>query len=235
MNKKDYYEIEAEEVSIFGHLREVCFADNILKHISCSAKNIIDVGCGDGYILHMLLQSKKHTIKHACGLDFSRKRLEKTKHFVPQVQVIEGTIFGLPFPNNSFDTVICSETLEHLENYEQALKELIRITRNELIITVPNEERLSTERCPKCNHHFYVNDHINSFEANKFKKIIEGQSDSIRVKNIVTFQTIYSYNNFTTRWPVFFRVMLDRFLVLLSKKISFFKPNYLLVRIKKMS
>jgi len=52
------------------------------------------------------------------------------------VNIDEGLPF-LPYPDNSFDTVICSDVLEHLGPHKQAIGELMRIARKKIIITVP--------------------------------------------------------------------------------------------------
>ena len=44
---------------------------------------------------------------------------------------------NLPFPDNSFDTVICSDTLEFLVPHKQALAELLRVAKKKIIITAP--------------------------------------------------------------------------------------------------
>ena len=226
MNNIRYYEIEAEQVDIFGNLREICFTDNILRNISKTTKSLIDIACGDGYTIYTATKSKKHFIREAYGLDISIKRLQKTKKFVPQSALIQGSILNLPFKSDSFDTVICSETIEHIRNYQTALLELVRITKKELIITVPNEEKLILERCPQCNTIFPANDHVNSFNAKDMKKTIELQNTNIKIKKILKFHTIYSYNNFTIKWPSNLRVTLDRIFVLLSNKIPFFINFY---------
>lgn len=44
----------------------------------------------------------------------------------------------LPYEDNSFDCVLCLDTLEHLDNLHEAFDELCRITRKYLIISLPN-------------------------------------------------------------------------------------------------
>jgi SAM-dependent methyltransferase len=46
---------------------------------------------------------------------------------------------NLPFPNNTFDCIICTQVLEHLQEPEQVLKELCRVARSggRLILTAP--------------------------------------------------------------------------------------------------
>lgn len=232
MNELDYYEIEAEEVNIFGNLREMCLRDNILSQIPGNTETLIDVACGDGYIIHQVHNSKKHDVRFICGLDLSFKRLLKTRSYMTESISVRGNILNLPFDDNSFDTVICSETLEHIKDYKLALKELVRIAKNNIILTVPNEENLTIEKCPKCNYHFHLNDHINSFESGAFTRIIE-QETNAKVKKVIKFHTIFSYNNKTVKFLSSVRIFLDRTFVYLSRYFPFFKPNYLLIFVKK--
>jgi SAM-dependent methyltransferase len=44
----------------------------------------------------------------------------------------------LPFPDRSFDFVLCSDVLEHLDNLHQTFGELIRVTRGHAVISLPN-------------------------------------------------------------------------------------------------
>jgi predicted SAM-dependent methyltransferase len=44
----------------------------------------------------------------------------------------------LPFESNSFDTVMCLDVLEHLENIHAAFDELCRVSRKSVIISLPN-------------------------------------------------------------------------------------------------
>ena len=48
----------------------------------------------------------------------------------------------IPFKSNSFDFVLCSEVLEHVPDWEEALKELKRISRKKIMITIPLEKSL---------------------------------------------------------------------------------------------
>lgn len=52
---------------------------------------------------------------------------------------VGGSILNLPFPDNSFDSIICSEVLEHLKEPPKALEEINRVLRPEgmVYITAP--------------------------------------------------------------------------------------------------
>lgn len=55
-------------------------------------------------------------------------------------------IQALPFEDGVFDVVLCSETLEHVPGIETATRELLRVARRAVVITVPCEPRAVVER-----------------------------------------------------------------------------------------
>jgi ubiquinone/menaquinone biosynthesis C-methylase UbiE len=65
-------------------------------------------------------------------------------------------LHDLPFADNAFDLVLCSESLEHVTDYKNALDELLRITRRHLVITVPHE-------IPSSESEEEYHAHINAF------------------------------------------------------------------------
>lgn len=58
-------------------------------------------------------------------------------HIIENAENINEGLPELPYEDGAFDTVICSDVLEHLYNDKEALEELSRVTRKKLIITVP--------------------------------------------------------------------------------------------------
>lgn len=58
-------------------------------------------------------------------------------HLVNNALNVDEGLPNLPYPDNSFDTVICSDVLEHIGRHKRALGELVRIARKKVIITVP--------------------------------------------------------------------------------------------------
>ena len=49
----------------------------------------------------------------------------------------------LPFDDNSFDCVICTDVLEHVERKHQLARELARVSRDGVIISLPNTQHYS--------------------------------------------------------------------------------------------
>lgn len=91
---------------------------------------ILDVGCNLGETEFFLLNLYPY-VKEVVGLDKSKNRiklaLERWNSRDSKIRFIEGDIFSLPFQEDTFDKVICAETLEWTNPPEMAVKEIYRV------------------------------------------------------------------------------------------------------------
>jgi len=114
------------------------FFRNLVNLISKrKVESILDVGCGEGFTLNRL--KEKGIGKNLEGVEHSKDAIELGRKIYPQIKIKQGDIYNLPYEDNAFDLVLCTEVLEHLDEPEKALKELIRISNRYLAISVPNE------------------------------------------------------------------------------------------------
>ena len=95
---------------------------------------VLDVGCGDGSLMSLLIKEKNI---EARGLELKKENV--TKCIYKGLPVIEGNAETElhQFPNQSFDFVILSQTLQAFYNPEKVLKDLLRIGKS-VIISIPN-------------------------------------------------------------------------------------------------
>jgi len=119
------------------HLRSVNEA--IYKMITESgAHTVLDAGCGEGFVLDYV--ARRDPGLELKGIDVDANAIAYArKHFDHAAEFSGGSLLALPYEDDSFDTVLCSEVLEHVEEWDAALSELKRVARQYVIITVPHE------------------------------------------------------------------------------------------------
>ncbi|MEM8531563.1 MAG: class I SAM-dependent methyltransferase [Chloroflexota bacterium] len=100
------------------------------------AQSVLDAGCGEGFGMQHVMQRGN---AHIVGLDSSVGALHLAQHTHPNKHFASGSLPTLPFPNARFDLVVCMEVLEHLDDPTQGLAELCRVSRQWLLLSVPNE------------------------------------------------------------------------------------------------
>lgn len=110
-------------------LNEAC-TEEILKAIK--NRTVLEVGCGRGYLAKRLAKKNKVT---ACDIVIP----EKLKSANDSVKYLEADIEALPFKDKSFDYVVTTHTLEHVQNLPKAVSELRRVAKKGLVIVVPKQ------------------------------------------------------------------------------------------------
>ncbi len=146
-------------------------------------KNILDAGCGEGVTLAKL--KEKNIGKTLEGIDNFKTAINIGKKEHPDLTLKLGSIYELPYKDNSFDTIICTEVLEHLDNPTKALQELKRVSSRHILLSVPNEpwfmmaNFLRGKNIKRWGNH---PEHINHWSTNSFKKFVE--KEGLKVEEV---------------------------------------------------
>ena len=108
---------------------------------------MLDLGCGEGRHIFGVMQKfpdiqcvgldphLESLDKSLEGLEFFESLSNKTTTF------LSGSAYALPFDDNTFDLVVCSEVLEHLHEYKDAIIEVNRVLKpnGKFLASVPAE------------------------------------------------------------------------------------------------
>jgi SAM-dependent methyltransferase len=103
-------------------------------------ERLLDAGCGEGRHCFGALERGARVV----GLDLDRASLraasgglrDRAGALGTLGAMIQGNTLKLPFRDESFDKVICSEVMEHVHDYRGAARELARVTRPDGIVAV---------------------------------------------------------------------------------------------------
>jgi 2-polyprenyl-3-methyl-5-hydroxy-6-metoxy-1,4-benzoquinol methylase len=98
--------------------------------------SVLDAGCGEGEAIARLGDVLP---RHVFAIDTLEKCVVFTQRRFPFVEASRESIYELPFEDDRFDLVLCLEVLEHLERPADAVRELTRVARRDLVISVPFE------------------------------------------------------------------------------------------------
>lgn len=113
---------------------------NLISSKDLGNKKILDLGCGEAKILASLHKNKKINASNLYGIDQSNKAIEIAPSSIPNGNLVAGDIYHLKYKNEFFDYIFLLETIEHLENPEQVLKEINKVIKKtgKLYISFPN-------------------------------------------------------------------------------------------------
>ncbi|BBI36135.1 glycosyltransferase [Cohnella abietis] len=123
-------------------------------------KDVLDAACGAGYGSKMLQQAGARLV---FGVDISEESLQSAKktYGSNNVDFAYGDVNSLKFENESFDIVVSFETVEHIENGANWIKESARVLKEDGIFLVSTPNRTITNpglyfvEQPLNTHHKY--------------------------------------------------------------------------------
>lgn len=110
-------------------------ADIITKLELDGRCDLLEVGCGNGYVLMNL----RHTVQTLVGADISDCQLRVARNLLPGCSFFRSRADNLPFADSTFDRVLCYSVFHHFPNgnyARKALNELCRVCKGDGIILI---------------------------------------------------------------------------------------------------
>lgn len=101
-----------------------------------AADSVLEVGCGEGHLAQALLAAgPAPSTFEITDLDIG----QVPDDLPAPLQAREADVYKLPYPDDSFDLVVCCEVLEHLEDPDAGLREVARVARHRVLLSTPWE------------------------------------------------------------------------------------------------
>ncbi len=119
------------------------------------------------------------------GVDINEQAIAKGRRLFPALSLAYGDVFQLDQLDATWDVVIASEVLEHLSMPIAALREFRRVSKQWLLLTVPNEPWFRLGNMAWGRHlRAWGNhpEHINQWSAGQFAALVGG---IVKVERIV--------------------------------------------------
>jgi len=189
----------AERVSFQDPSDNVIFQRHLVayqeavKHVG---ENVLEVGCGEGYGLDLLADKvKQYTAidKYAPNLD----RFEKIEHST----FVQMTIPPIEFPDETYDSIVSFQVIEHIEDDEQFVSEIARVMKPQgtLVLTTPNKP-MSLTRNPW---------HVREYLHQELQVLLERHFSEVRMYGVSGNKKVdeyYAQNKASveriTRWDI---------------------------------
>jgi len=185
VDENEYLKLRARLIQYYSGLVDGSCESHqeVVKRIlPLSFKLALDVGCGEGKKLRWLAREGKKVV----GIDISIPALSRSKDL--GVLLVKADAVHLPFKGGVFDTLLVTEVLEHIPNFDGLLEELKRVSspRAGILISVPNYLNLMGVKKWLCEtrsgqknsfspwrHHVYEKSFISIVLLRRLRKLLE--------------------------------------------------------------
>lgn len=194
----DYYDqgIKKNILQKLWHTQKLA---QVLTLLPKDTKKILDIGCSSAILTAEVAKARPKS--QITGLDSYNAAIDFARKKYPHISFVVADAHHLPFPDQSFNLVICTETLEHVTDPTRVLDEMRRIlTKNgRAIISMDSGSflfKIIWYFWTKTRGRVWQNAHLHEFNARILEDLIRQSRFRIAKKNIshlgmaVTFLTV---------------------------------------------
>lgn len=159
-------------------------------------KKVLEVGAGDGSILHYL--NEWNFADELYALEIAQSGVDKIKERnlgkLKEVQTFDG--YKIPYPDNSFDLIVLAHVLEHVEHERLLLRELKRVAKY-IVIEVPKDYRFGVDNRMK---HFLDYGHINMYTPTALRFLLKSEGLKLLADQVsITKPEVNYFNEFINK------------------------------------
>lgn len=134
--------------------------------------SVLDIGTYFGDFLRKVLS--QNSDREVYGTEINKKRRDisnrNLKKSIVRIDYRNGSLST--FEDGSTDNIVCTEAIEHIPNHNLAVRELCRVARKRIIVTVPFNEKISYQLCIHCHRYTPNSGHLHVFNYGDFSKLI---------------------------------------------------------------
>ncbi|MBI2330244.1 methyltransferase domain-containing protein [Candidatus Daviesbacteria bacterium] len=148
-------------------------------------KNCLDVGCASGFMVSEIAKAIPEA--HYFGIDIYDKAIASAKKNYPHIKFKVASAQKLPFRKDYFDLILFYETVEHVENPAECLKEIKRVLgkKGTLILTMDSGSllfRIVWFIWENTKGRVWKNAHLHPFHHEQLEELIERAEFEIKEK-----------------------------------------------------
>ncbi|MGE4428351.1 MAG: class I SAM-dependent methyltransferase [Solirubrobacteraceae bacterium] len=149
------------------------------------AKSLLDVGCGEGVLVHQWAQQLGE--RRVVGIDLEEPSIQAgwAQRQAPNLDYRIMRAENLPFEDDEFDVATAIEVLEHVPDPEHTVAEMARVAQRWLLVSVPREP---IWRAVNMARGAYIKDwgntpgHLNHWSTRSFKRMLSQHGEVVETR-----------------------------------------------------
>ena len=133
--------------------------------IARAGETVVDLGCGTGAYGRVLRQRGREVV----GIELDAEAVARARSDGLDARV--GDVTDLPFADGEFETAVLVDVIEHVDDFEKALAEALRVAHRNVLVTVPNVGEYERLRAYGVTYwHLVTTDHVNFFRREDLER-----------------------------------------------------------------
>jgi 2-polyprenyl-3-methyl-5-hydroxy-6-metoxy-1,4-benzoquinol methylase len=148
-------------------------------------KSLLDVGCGEGVLVHQWAQRLGD--RRVVGIDLEEESIQAgwKQHQAPNLEYRIMKAEDLPFADGEFDVATAIEVLEHVPDPAHTVAEMARVAQRWLLVSVPREplwRMLNMARGAYLKDLGNTPGHLNHWSKRSFVELLSRHGDVVQAR-----------------------------------------------------
>jgi 2-polyprenyl-3-methyl-5-hydroxy-6-metoxy-1,4-benzoquinol methylase len=148
--------------------------------------SVLDVGCGEGVLVHEWARSHPHA--RMVGIDLEEESIQAgwAERTAPNLSYRVMPAENLPFDDGEFELASAIEVLEHVPDPEHTLAEMARCASRHLLVSVPREplwRMLNMARGAYWKDLGNTPGHLNHWSKRSFTRLLSAHGEVLEVRS----------------------------------------------------
>lgn len=134
--------------------------------------SVLDIGTYFGDFLKLVRKHDANRKLYGTEVNEERAKLSNSNLEAQIVRVDFRNGMLSTFVEECVDNIVCTEVIEHVPDHEFAVRELCRVARKRVIITVPYNEKIVSNLCIHCCKYTPSSGHLHSYTMRSFDEML---------------------------------------------------------------
>ena len=163
---------------------------------------VLDMGCGSGWLAQLCHEGGVRVV----ATDIARAGVCGARaRFPGAAQFAVTDAYHAALSDDSFDAVVLSEVVEHLDDPAAGLREAARVTKpgGRVLVTVPYRETIIEHLCVHCNRLTPANAHLHRFDGDNLRQLLIGVGlQPLQMHHMTNkLLELVGFPDLASRWP----------------------------------
>ncbi len=217
INKKNLKEFNAYVFARYA--LEIDLLRKIFNESKKDIYRILDIGCGDGVLIYLIVKKFRKKDIELFGIDSSEIAIEVAKEKIPLAEFKIANLYDLPFEENYFDIIISSDVIEHVSEANKMLSEIRRVGKKGSYILIGTPIKYTEKPLDRNHYH--------EFFPDEYKRVLDDFFQGIKIiqSHSLTYALLYNKVSSIFKYNFLIYRAIINFIAIFLKKNPFLKPK----------